>query len=486
MVTRIVVTETEETYYQIKVVTSDKVALRNVEMNAIDRMLADKAWVREQFVYDVRDLTERVKYAGVVQEMVSIMYEGDAEILQVVYETDIDKRVELKNLGFTSVEVEESGMDYFLREITPITQLSSDDGEPAYENISTDIEHVHQHMEFHTTKITQDPLLYADEHIVNKDDVVLFLNYGETSQVFRTFLNHNTLLGLEYHLFNTETDSEQIAKVMEDEELGKNDKFILVTSPFREESEYITIIDKYKSKIKMVVHETDYSHASVFLLSTCKKYGIAHTKRIQHGAFFNFGVTSEHEKCSKNVDDAKNGLISLNDDVWVSGRSYAVFLDPRYADIKRFINAMELSPDVWTVTVIQDCNDLLSKGMYDYKFFPVYQTENLTSLHKTMKSGLIHTPIAFYTRFPAIATLLFDASIFVSCEKEHLLEYVNKVTDAFKNKINEQFVRHLSKINSAKVMASDMRKKVVFVKDAIQRRNHDKLVHEIGMLQIKD
>jgi hypothetical protein len=131
---------------------------------------------------------------------------------------------------------------------------------------------------------------------------------------------------------------------------------------------------------------------------------------------------------------------------------------------------MELCGDVWSITIIHDINAGYTSNLYEYKFFPVFQTETLTHLHKTMKMGIVHTPISFYTKFPAVARMMFDASIFVSCDKDHLIEYVNKVTDVFKNTISKFFDQRIAHINDAKSLAVDMGKKVMYVKQA-QRKN---------------
>jgi hypothetical protein len=482
--TRIIVTETEETYYQVKVVTGERVSMQNVEISATDKLLNDKVWVREQFMYDTTSMEDRLHFTTVLQEMVSIMVEEAGMVIQVVYETDESRWPDIRALGYTGVNIQASNMSYFIRELVPSAPGSnSDDVVALYENISTDIEHIDNFFDFHTKKVTMDPCTFSNEHIVNMDDVVIFINFGKNSETVRTFLQHNVVMGLEHRVYNTEDD------IVIGTPADKNVKFILVVAPFSDTTDkYMDIIDTHHSRINMVVYDTDVSHESIMMLSTCKRHGIAHVKRIQHSNLFNFGVVNNYEQCCTNRDDTNNGVISLDDSVVVGDRSYIVFLDPRYADMRKYINAMEICTDVWTVTVIHVCSDEITKGMYDYKFLPVYQTDNLSKLHGTVKAGLVHTPVSFYTIYPGIATMLFDGSIFVSCDKRHLLEYVNKVSGIFKKRINDNFITHIDGVNRAKYLTTEMSRKIYYVKYAILQHNRNKtkatLLEALGGLKI--
>lgn len=474
--TRIVVTETEETYFQVKVVVGDNDIVSNVEMDGVEKVLNNKSFVREQFFCDVRDLEERIKFSEILQEMVRIIDENDGDIIQVVYETDQERFPKLKEMGYDSCRSENSKILYFIKESDGMV-LSEEPNKP-FDNISNSVEHIEKFFDFHTQKVVQDPWKHSDDHLVNLDDVVYFLGFTEHSLMVRTFKKSNYILNLEHHIIDS-FDEEHFKDILENE----HGKIILVVNPFHTELA-LEIMHKYTNKVSLCVYETETSRESSYFLSTCSRYKIMHVKRAQHSNIFNFGVVNEYEKCSAHIDNYHNGVISLNDNVWVEEKSFIVFLDPRYSNMVKALSAMEICKDVWTITIIHSMSDFVGSQLYEYKFFPYYQTENLTHLHKLMKMGVNHTPVAFYTTYPAIARLLFDASVFVSCDKDHLIEYVNNCTKVFKDKIHEGSKIHMDKINDAKALAIEMKKKVELVKVAQQKKQKKDILSDINKLKI--
>lgn len=480
--TRIVVTETEETYYQIKVVVGEKIVVSNMEVSGIDHALGNKAWVRENFMYDIPKLDDRIYFAGILQEMIQIISDSNRDIIQIVYETETDRYPTIRSMGFTPVMSEKSGISYHVKEYDSIN--TSDTGEvpmETYENISTDVEHVKNFFEFHTKKITTNQLNKSDDHIVNLDDIVLFLGFNDASSFVHTFNTYNYIMKLDNFIVN---NTSEIDEVISNEEF-ETCKFILAVNNDHTQ-DAIEAVKKHKDKFRVVVYDTEDDYESLFLMSICKRHGVLLVKRMQHSHYFNFGVFKKYELCADHADECNNGVITLNDNVWVGDRAFVVFMDPRYADITRVVSAMELCKDVWTITVIHDIvSDTMDK-LYEYKFMPVYQSEQIMHVTKIVKSGLTHTPIAFFTRFPAIAKILFESSVFVSCKKDHLLEYIENVTNVFKKSIKDHSIAYISKINDAKSLAFQMVKKMDFVKEAQQRARKKKVVYDINEEKIRE
>lgn len=468
---RIIITETEETYYQIKVVTKGtKTTVNNVEICAVDKILNNKTWTREHFMVHVPKLKDRIYFAGIVQEMTSILHEHEGEIIQIVYETDVEKFTHLKELGHHSVISENSGMTYWIRDLDNIERLD-EHSEETYENISGDVSHIDKHFEFHNDKIAQDPLTNCIDHIVNPNNIVVFLGFSEQGPVVREFNNSNYLMNADSIMSDCTDD---VIKSLDD--VDENKKVVLVVSPFRVD-DAVDVINILKDRIKTCVYDTDESYESVVLLSTCKRYKIFHCKKTHHHKYFNLGVVNDYEKC----DDGNphNGVITMNSNVWVGNKNFIIFLDPRYADISMCVSTMELCPTVRTISIIHDISERMTKYLYEYKFLPFYQTNGFTDLHRVVKHGLVHSPVAVYTRFPSIARMLFDAGIFVSCDKKHFLKYVDDCNGVFEKYLDENFIHRLKRVIESTKLASDMKHKIELVKFAFQKYLKKKVVHDI-------
>lgn len=475
---RIIVTESEETYYTIKVVTGTKQVLSTIEMSAIDKILNDKSWTREQYMYDIPKLDDRIYFAGVLQEMVNIINQYNGEVVQIVYETDDDKIKEILGLGYIHIICEKSKMRYYIKEIEPITVIQ--DESPKYENISNDAEHVEKFIEFHTQKIMTGQLKHSDDLLVNIDDVVVFLGFSGKSEMVYTFKKNNYISNLEYFVLNTEEEINDMEKmdcfVSED---YKSTNVILVINEMILDQLTSLDSDVIWNKVSLVVCDTNMERESTILLSLCKRKHVTHVKKIQYGSWFNFGVFNKYQQCSPMEDNAKNAVITFTEDVWIDKRSFVAFVDPRYANIFRIASAMELSPDVWSISIIHDVFDDVNRNCYEYKFMPYYQSDQIVQLCNVMRKGLFHTPLSVYTKFPAIAKMLFESSIFVSCDKDHFKQYVDNVNEVFVGKIKGSFEKHLDFINTAKKIACDRQKKIDLVKEAYEKSIKKKLNHEI-------
>ena len=481
--TRIVITESEETYYTIKVVTGEKEINSTIEMSALNQILDDKVWTREHYLCDTPNVQDRIYFAGVIQEMISIIDEHDGEIVQIVYETDEDRCGEIQRLGHRHVVSEESKQRYYVKEIDAISEIK-DDVQP-YDNISNDVEHVEKYFKFHTEKVMAGTLKHCEDHLVNLDDVALFIGFSENSPMLRNFKKSNYYSKMEYHLLNTEDEIAEFDKmdIFGDEDY-KSTKVVLVinTMVLKQVMEviYMSVVSpKFWEKLSLVVCDTNMERESTILLSLCRRHHITHVKKIQYGPWFNFGVCDSYQKCRTHEDNAKNAVISFTNDVYIDNRNYVVFVDSRYANIYRIANAMELCPDVWTISIIHDTFIDFVKNYYEYKFMPYYQTDQITQLANLMRRGIFHTPLAFFTKFPAIAKLLYEASIFVSCDKGHFKGYIDNVTKVFNNKMNTTFEIKVGLINTAKTIASERIKKVELVKEAIHKTQKKKVEHDI-------
>ena len=475
---RIIITESEETYYSIKVVTGDKEVNSTIELSGIDKLLNNKSWTREHFMYDVKKLDDRIYFAGVLQEMVKIIEQYQGEVVQIVYETDPDQIKKVRELGHLHIISEESKMTYYIKEIEPVAILN--DEIPQYDNISNSVEHVEKFYEFHTQKVMAAQLKHCDDHLVNLDDVVLFIGFAESSQMVKVFKYYNYISKLEYHILNDEENFKNIPKLdcFNHEDYGTTKMILVVNEMVLDQ--FLPICENLNwNKISLVVCDTNMERESTLLLSHCKRHEVTHVKKIQYGAWYNFGVLNTYQQCEPHSDNAHNGVITFTDEVFVDRRIYVVFVDSRYANIYRIANALELCKDIWSISMIHDIFDDLVKNYYDYKFMPVYQTDQIVKLCNLMKRGLFHTPLAVFTRFPAIARVMFESSIFVSCDRDHFKKYIANINDVFDQKIKRQFELHVGVINAAKTIASDRKKKIDLVREAQVKSVNKKVLHDI-------
>jgi hypothetical protein len=475
--TRIVITESEETYYCIKVVTGDKVVNSTIEMSAVDKILTDKVWTREQYMFDVPDLKDRIYFTGILQEMMGIIDQYEGEVVQIVYEADPDNFSTIRSLGHIPIMSEPSKMTYFIKEVEPISIIK--DESPPYENISNDVEHVEKFFKFHTEKVMAGQLKHCDDFLVNLDDVAIFIGYSEKSQMVREFKKSNFISNLEYFILNDEDQIKDIPKMecFTSDDYQTTKAILVINEMVLDQFLQIKGIDW--SQIGLVVCDTNMERESTLLLSHCKRHEIVHVRKIQYGNWYNFGVYNEYQKCHPYDDFSHDAVISFNDDVLVERPIFVVFVDPRYAYIYRIASAMELCKDVWTISVIHDIFDDLVKNYYDYKFMPIFQSDQIIKICNVMKRGIFHTPLAFFTKFPAIAKMLFEASVFVSCDKEHFKTYIKNVHGVFDKKIKHQFNQHLDLINTAKSIASDRKKKIDLVKEAVVKHEKKRVLHDI-------
>ena len=481
--TRIVITESEETYYTIKVVTGEREINSTIEISALNQILDNKTWTREQYLCDVPNVQDRIYFAGVIQEMINIIDDHGGEITQIVFESDESRYPEIRRLGLRHIVAQESAQRYFIKEIEPVVEIR-DEIEP-YENISNTVEHVEKFFQFHTEKVMAGPLKHCDDHLVNLDDVVLFIGYAEESLMVRTFKNSNYYSRLEYHCANTREETTEFDKldIFESDEYETTNVVLVINTMILEDvldEIYMSeVSDKFWEKVSLVVCDTDMERESTILLSLCRRHHITHVRKIQYGPWFNFGVTDAYQQCKTHNDHAKNAVISFTNDVYIDNLNYVVFVDPRYANIYRIANAIELCPDIWTLSIIHDIFDDLVKNYYEYKFMPYYQTDQITQLANLMRRGIFHTPLAFFTKFPAIAKMLYEASIFVSCEKGHFKQYIKNINKVFDDKMKTAFEIKLGLINTAKTIASERSKKVDLVREAIVKQQKKKVEHDI-------
>jgi hypothetical protein len=481
--TRIIISESEETYYTIKVVTGIKEVNSTIEMSALNKILDNKVWTREQFLYDTPKIQDRIYFAGVIQEMIAIIDDHGGDIVQIVYETDEDRTSEIRRLGHRHIVSEKTKQRYYIKEVEPVAELK-DEVKP-YDNISNDVEHLEKFFKFHTEKIMAGTLKHCDDHLVNLDDVVLFFGFSENSPMVRNFKQSNYYSRLEYYLLNTEDEISGFDKmdVFDDEQYESTKVVLVINTMILEqvlEVIYMSVVSPhFWEKLSLVVCDTNMERESTILLSLCRRHNITHVKKIQYGPWFNFGVCNEYQKCTTHQDDSNNAVISFTNNVYVGNRNFVVFVDSRYANIYRIVSAMELCPDVWTISIIHDIFDDLVKNYYEYKFMPYYQTDQITRLANVMRRGIFHTPLAFYTKFPAIAKMLFEASIFVSCDKEHFKVYIENINKVFNEKIDKTFKLKLEFINTAKTIASERALKVELIKEAIVKHQKKRIIHDI-------
>jgi hypothetical protein len=461
------ITESSETAYVVHVVVNDQSIKKEVEFVDITQFIENKPWVRENFLKDVRKMADRIYFAGVLQEMMSIVVESEGDIVQVVFEADQSRFSNLRETGHVSVVSEESKVGYFIKEVGG----ARPNPYVPYEGTSTDVTHIDKFYEFHTNKIVHDQRSATEFLMVDINDIVVFIGFNPHSDVVYNFRQCNYNLQLDHHVL---TDGDDIKKI-----IGESSKIILVANQFSV-ALCTQVVSEFPKSIKLCVCDVDESFGSTMLLSACKRHNILHVRKVHRTAFFNFGVTLRFQRCDDHRDDANNGVITMSEDTWIEDRSFIIYMDPRYADIVRCVDIMECADNVWAITIIHVVRDDVCDKLYEYTFKPTYQTKNINHLCNVARAGQIHTVLAVYTKFPNIANRLADSSVFVTCDKEKLLEYNNNVTAIFKARIKGAFVRHINYINNAKAITNQMKKKVELVKDAYQiyaKKCVNKLIH---------
>jgi hypothetical protein len=323
---------------------------------------------------------------------------------------------------------------------------------PMYPNPSSDVSHVEERYEFHSHKHTANPMTFSPDNLINKSDMVVFV--GEPNDdVFITFEGHNAL-GNDFCVVDSlEGYSEKVLSVEEDDEDEKLFRCVLIVHPGSVDLARV-IIQERPEKIGCVVCDTFElsGRDALLILSTCHSKGITCIRKAHRYGWFNFGVVKKEEQ-SRETFHSGNGVITMTNDVVVGAHLYVIYIDPRMAQITRFVMVMEMASEVWCITLIHDVYDHLVAKHHDYKFFPIFQTQGIHRISEMTCKNSIHTVIATLTPFPQIASTLFMSGIFATCDRSVLTEYVHKVNDIFDKRVKYQQREKISRVVALKLDA---------------------------------
>lgn len=496
MASKIIVSVSEECTFQIKTYIGDKESIANVAFCAIHEQVIDNCpWIRETLLTDVRSFDERYDAAKLISKMVQIFY-NEVDIAQVVFHKDGKSEYKKIIEGLSGNGLSGTESNFKRAQIKDVflclykNEVEIFDRKP-FPNPSTDVSHIKHNFEFHSKKHTVNPVTFCPENLFNKNDMVVFVGNCHES-IVKTFEKFNEIKN-DYCFAKSLNEYEE--KVLDLEEYDDEEKLFrcaLVVDLYAVDLA-IDIINKKPEKIGIVVCDTievrDKEARNI--LSLCYSKGITCVRKAQRHGFFNFGVISKEQQCMDSFHTG-NGVITMTNDTVVKEYQYVIFIDPRMAQITRMVLALEMSSEIWCITIIQDAYAHVVSSHHDYKFFPMIQTEGINRITQMSKKRAIHTPMAVLTSFPNVANTLFENGIFSTYDQECLLEYVDNINRMFDEHVKDVQKKNVSRIVSIKAevykTVTDIEKKIkkinAEIEPAVARRmkclvNKEIVIHKV-------
>lgn len=402
----IVITVTEETAINIRVkpdntLHNDYVSIL-VEPYECQRA-NNSAWIRESLLYDIENITDRCKVADKIIEMYNTVAK-DPEIVQLV----------LKNKEIHILKK---------KQINDITDIP-------YDDIDTNVEHIKKHREFFRTSgvigITEQEGDYSSFNLINRHCKLIYLGYkADDNYVVQ---NPNTLN--QESLFISTTH--EFSMLFDDKD--KIPPLVLIVNPDYIESG-CTILDKYFDPIDLVICDTQEAddRTTCFLLSIAKRRGVLMVRSVSAFGVYNFGNGS-----MVGNEDSKVGLINMDDDLITNDFNFMIKADNRMVFLRDLIVILNKRKNIEVIVVKHTVNDHDLRQLDNYKVYPAFMTKQFSQLDQLQHGHVIHTPIAFMTPMPGIASLLYSCGIFASCRAATVMEYVHNVLDALKFESNIQ------------------------------------------------
>lgn len=447
MATKIIVSVSEECTFQIKTYVGDRESIANVAFCAIHEQVIDNCpWIRETLLTDVRSFDERYDTAKLISNMVKL-FNSELEIAQVIFHKDGES--EYKKIAgesnFERAQIKDGFLCFYENDVVILDRKS-------FPNPSTDVSHIKQNFEFHSNKHTANPLTFCPENLFNKSDMVTFV--GDCPQsIIDTFEKFNELNNDYCIVKSLDEYKEKVLDLEEGDDEEKLFRCALVVDIFSVNLA-IDIIREKPEKIGIVVCDTMavQDKEARNILSLCHSKGIMCVRKAQRHGLFNFGVISKDQQCRDSFHTG-NGVITMTNDTVVKEYLYVIFIDPRMAQIARAVLALEMSSEIWCITMIQDAYDHVVSSHHDYKFFPIIQTEGINRIAQMTKKHSIHTAIAVITPFPNVAITLFENGIFSAYDRECLLEYVDNVNRVFDEHVKDVQKKNVSRVVSLKAEA---------------------------------
>jgi len=487
---RIIISLTEETTVQFKVYVdeNDTPVVSNVEFCALQEQVVDNhAWIRETLLMYIRDFDTRYDLSKKIALFTSFFSKLVADgVAQLVYNTE--GYTQHKHTGDVVLH-QETGEKVLCVYCTDKVVIDR----PPYRSPSTDVTHIERTFKFHSTKHTVNPLAFSVDNLVNKSDMIVFVGDNDHG-VIRTFEQFNELNN-DFNIVTTADDyKKHVLALEEDDDEEKTFRCVLVVDPcFIDVA--LDIIKLKPEKIAAVVCDTYgmYNVSALTLLSVCHSKSIVCVRKLQRNGCFNLGVVDKREQTTESQTSG-NGVITMTDDTVVSEYSYVVFIDARMAQIAKIVICLEMAVGIWTITLVHDARDDLVAGHYDYKFFPIFQTEGFFRICQMNKKRALHSIINVLTPFPAIGSMLFDSGIFVTCDKEVAIEYNKKVNAVYYKAVLKEKIKRIEVVVANKAAAYnhvvEIERKVRAVNDelitTVNKKKHTTQLHEIfKQLKIK-
>lgn len=482
MATKIIISVSEECTFQIKTYVGEHMSVANVEFCAIKEQVIDNCpWIRETLLTDVRSFDDRYSGAELISDMVDLFNnQQDDGISQVIYHKDGPAEYEKIIASEKIVVSTPRGHEYLCLYENNVVLLDR----TAYPSPNTDVSHLVKNYEFHSNKHTANPMTFSPDNLINKSDMVVFVG-GVTAEYLSTFEQHNELGNDHCIVHSLDEYKEKVLALEDDDDEEKLFRCVLVVNTFSVELA-LEVINERPEKIGCVVCETLCvgDKDARMILSTCHAKGIACVRKAQRHGLFNFGVVDHQCRDSFHTG---NGVVTMTNNTVIDEYLYVIYIDPRMAQIARTVLALEMAVEVWCITLVHDAYDHVVTEHHDYKFFPVFQTEGFHRIAQMTHKHSMHTVIATLSPFPQIASLLFGNGIFATCEKECLVEYVDKVNGVFDNHVKELRKQNVSRIVDLKAQAyntvSNIEKKAKQINSeigpAVDRRNKRLVNNEV-------
>jgi low affinity Fe/Cu permease len=318
-----------------------------------------------------------------------------------------------------------------------------------YTSPSTDVEHIEKSFKFHSTKHTVKPTTFSVENLLNKSDMVVFVGCRGTTLI-DTFVESNVLNNSHCGVRCMSDYEEKVMNLEEGDDEEKLFRCALVVDPGSIDVA-IEIIKLKPEKIASVVCDTVglVTREVITLMSLCHSKNIMCVRKLHRYGTFNLGVVDRAEQAT-DCPDSGNGVITMTNDTVVGEWSYVIFVDPRMVQLSKLVIGLEMAIEVWTITIVHDARDDLVVNHYQYKFYPILQTEGFIRLCQMTTGYTIHTVLTVITPFPSVAAMLFDSGIFATCDTAVALEYNVKVTTLFNKAVKAARMKHVERVVQAK------------------------------------
>lgn len=464
----LVISFTEETTVQFNVRIGDKPpVISNVERCAVRKQVFyNESWIRETLLVDIADFDKRYEMANEISAFTYFLFHviGASQLVYSTRDGEYTKAGTASSKILTHEETGKQVLCNFYEDVVVIDR-------PPYPSPVTDVEHIEKAFSFHSTKHTVNPLAFSVDNLINKSDMVVFV--GDTDhRVKQTFEKFNSLNNDHCVIRYTDDYEKHVLSLEVEDDEEKTFRCVLVVDNTDFTDVAIEIIEMKHEKIAAVVFDSaGYDDdGTLELLSLCRAKNILCVRKIQRHGWFNLGVIDVSEQTSE-CHYSGNGVITMTDDTVVPEYSYVVYIDPRMSQIAKLVIGLEMAAEVWAITLVHDARDDLVANHYDYKFFPVFQTEGFFRLCQMNKKHTIHSVLTVVTPFPAIAAMLFDSGIFVTCDVDVALEYNEKINALFNKEIKKQRLKHVEKVVGDKAntykYVTDIERKIVSVNNEI-------------------